>query len=51
MKLVKQLYPVEEILFYFNNVLGFDNADEIRVNKADIGSYIVNEFERGYISV
>lgn len=39
------------MLFYFNNVLGFDNADEIRVNKADIGSYVVNEFERGYISI
>ena len=51
MKLPKQYYPVEEAMFYFNNVAGFDDSDEIRVNKADIGSYIVNEFERGYISI
>lgn len=40
-------------MFYFNDVTGFDNADVIKANKSDIGSYIVNEFERGggYISI
>lgn len=51
MKLAKQYCPVDEELFYFNNVAGFDNADKIRVNKADVGSYVVNEFERGCISI
>lgn len=51
MKLVKHYCPVEEVMFYFNNVAGFDGADKIKVNKSDIGSYIVNEFERGYISI
>ena len=51
MKQVKQSCPVDEVMFYFNDVTGFDNANKIKVNKADIGSYIVNEFERGYISI